>query len=127
MEHSQKVFKHLSRYLSGLLILLAIGVLFSTCRYSELKNEAPAINFIKINEKFRITLPEDHSKGETWQVKRDENYQAFEDLGAVWHGPEKGLDLNLKPLSSGQYTLTFHKRAYSDTLDFKQYIVNIED
>lgn len=109
------------------MILFALSFLLGSCRYSEIKNEVPAINFVKVNEKFRITLPEDHTKGETWQVKRDENYQAFEDLGSVWHGSEKGLDLNLKSLISGQYTLTIYKRTYQDTLDFKQYIVNIGD
>jgi len=94
---------------------------------AELKKEAPEINFLKAGEKFRITLPEDHNKGETWQLKRDENYQAFEDLGTVWHGVEKGVDINLKALSSGQYTLNLIKTSYKNKQDFKQYIVNIED
>jgi predicted secreted protein len=107
--------------------LFGIGLTFCSCRLAELKKEAPEVNFLKTGEKFRITLPEDHSKGETWQLKRDENYQAFEDLGTVWHGAEKGVDINLKALSSGQYTLNLIKTIYKDSLDNKQYIVNIKN
>jgi hypothetical protein len=113
--------------LYGWPFVFVLTMAFSSCQYAELKKEAPAIHTLKTHEKFRITLPEDHSKGENWQVKRDENYQAFEDLGSVWHGPKKGLDINLKPLISGQYTLTVINRSYRDTLAIKQYIVNIED
>jgi len=117
----------MSRLKFKILFLFGIGSVFASCRFSELKKEAPEINFLKTGVKFRITLPEDHLKGETWHVQRDENYQAFENLGSVWHGPEKGLDINLKTLSSGQYTLSFIKRTYKDTLEFKQFIVNIAD
>jgi predicted secreted protein len=109
------------------LILFTLGLVFSSCRFAEVKKEAPEINFLKTGEKFRITLPEDHRKGETWQVKKDESYQAFEDLGSVWHGVEKGLDINLKALSSGQYTLSLVKTTYKDSLELKQFIVNIKE
>jgi hypothetical protein len=104
--------------------LLGVASLLSSCRFSELKKEAPEVNSIKTGEKFRISLAEDHAKGETWYLKKDENYQAFEDLGSVWHGPEKGIDLNLKALKSGQYTLTAVKICYRDSVELKQYIVN---
>lgn len=112
----------ISQILHTLMLLVV-----SACGYTNLKQEAPQINYLKVNQKFSITLPEDHQKGETWQVVKDENYQAFEDLGAVWHGTEKGLDINLKCLSSGQYTISLIKRVYQDTLDNKQFIVNIEN
>lgn len=101
-------------------------MLLISCRYSEVKGEFPEINRFKIGEKFRITLPEDHLKGETWQIKKDENYRAFEDLGSVWHGQAKGVDFNLKALSSGQYTLEFSKTVYQERQEMKQYIVNIK-
>lgn len=102
-------------------------LLLNACRYTELKLEAPGINTLPLSEKFRITLPEDHSKGETWQFRKDENYQAFEDLGSVWHGAQKGVDFNLKALSPGQYTLEIIKLVYRDSVERKQFIVNITD
>jgi hypothetical protein len=108
------------------LLFLTLTIAVWSCRYPELKLQAPELNTIKVGQKFRITLPENHQKGETWQLKKDESYQAFEDLGSVWHGNEKGVDFNLKALYSGQYTLTLVKIQYSDSLILKQYIVNTE-
>jgi len=108
------------------LLLFGMVLFVSSCRYPELKKLAPEVNSVKMGEKFRITLPEDHKKGETWQIKKDNNYQKFEDLGSVWHGAEKGVDFNLKSLSSGQYTITVIKHTFQDSTDLKQYIVNTQ-
>jgi hypothetical protein len=127
MDHSEIVFEHMKNWGSGILTRCFFLLVFCSCQLTELKKEAPGINSVKVGDRFRITLSENHSKGETWQLKRDENCQAFDYLGSVWHGAEKGVDFNLKSLSSGQYTLSFTKRNYQDSLDTKQYIVNITD
>ncbi len=115
------------------MILFALSFLLGSCRYSEIKNEAPAINFVKVNEKFRITLPEDHTKGETWQVKRDENYQAFEDLGSVWHGSLSGqiflarVDDVGNVLSVQEYGTSVRDEGYSmDGMDATLCKINTE-
>jgi hypothetical protein len=102
-------------------------VLFVSCNYQKLEKEAPEINLVKVNESFRINLPENHSKGETWQLKKDFNPQFIYELPAVWHGNEKGIDFNLKALASSQNTLCFVKRMFQDTLETRLFIVKIAE
>jgi hypothetical protein len=126
MGDTQALFKYMKRIRTALLTAITLSLALFSCRYPELKQQAPEVNHVKLGQKFRITLPEDHRKGETWQLKKDEHYRAFEDLGSVWHGVDKGVDFNLKSLLSGQYTLTLHKSYHQDSLEIKQYIVNTE-
>jgi len=105
--------------------LLLICAIISSCSYTQLKNEAPLLNRIKVNKKFKINLPENHTDGYMWQLKDDYNKNLISHLNAVWHGNEKGIDFNFQSLSIGQVTLSFTKRKYLDTSDFKTFIVNI--
>ena len=109
--------------LSGFIIVLFI---FSGCSLPELKKEAPAINEIPANTKFRIILPEDHTSGYIWQLKQDYDQNVINQINEVWHGNEKGIYFNLKALATGQTTLTFISRKYTDTADVKHFIVKID-
>lgn len=104
--------------------LLILSVLLS-CSYSTIKNEAPVENKVAVGERFTIKLRENHSLNESWQLKSDYNHLILEDLGAVWHGNEKGIYFNLKTLSSGDCELNFIKRAYQDTVDVKQFLIHV--
>ena len=126
MVDSKTIFQHMNCHKITQLIIIGLVLFASSCRYPEIKKLAPEVNSVKKGDKFRVTLPEDHKKGETWQIKKDDNYQKFEDLGSVWHGAEKGVDFNLKSLSSGQYTITVIKYTFQDSTDLKQYIVNTQ-
>ncbi|MDP3557940.1 MAG: hypothetical protein Q8T03_11255 [Bacteroidota bacterium] len=97
------------------------------CSLTQIKEESPKINFVKKGTEFKINLPEKHSGGELWQLIENYDKSLIYDLGAVWHGEEKGIDFNLKPLSIGQTTLSFMLRKYNDTINNKTFIVNIED
>lgn len=95
------------------------------CSLTQIKDESPKINSVENGTKFKINLPEDHSSGYIWQLGENYDKSLIKDLGAVWHGNEKGVDFNLKALSVGQTTLSFVSRKYNDTADYKVFIVNI--
>ncbi|MBA2611776.1 MAG: protease inhibitor I42 family protein [Bacteroidetes bacterium] len=95
------------------------------CSLTQIKDESPKINSVENGSKFKINLPEDHSSGYIWQLGENYDKSLLKDLGAVWHGNEKGIDFNLKALSVGQTTLSFVLRKYNDTANYKTFIVNI--
>lgn len=108
-----------------LLILFFSVSCLQFCSLTQIKDESPKINLVKNGSKFKINLPENHSDGYIWQLSENYDKKLIQDVGAVWHGNEKGIDFNLKALSIGQTTLTLFKRKYTDTLNNKTFIVNI--
>jgi hypothetical protein len=102
-------------------------LIVQACTYPVVEKVAPEVNFVKKGSKFRICLPEDHQLGETWQLQKSWQKDAFEVLGSVWHGNKKGVEINIKALITGQYTLTVVKRAYIDTIQTKCYLITIVD
>ncbi len=109
------------------LIILALAVFFSRCSLPQIKNEAPQINTLKVAQKFKINLPEEHKTGYMWQLSDNYNKTVLNHLNAVWHGNQKGIDFNFETLSIGQTTLTLIKRRYIDTIAKKTFIVNIQN
>lgn len=108
------------------ILLLFFSVLWlQFCSLAQITDESPKVNIIKKGAKFKINLPEDHSGGYLWQLSENYNRTLIENTGAVWHGQEKGIDFNLKALSVGQTTLSFVLRKYNDTINNKNFIVNI--
>lgn len=105
----------------------ALLALLTGCSYVQLKNEAPQVNEISANTKFTIILPEDHSTGYIWQLKPDFDGSVVRQINEVWHGNEKGIYFHLTSLSSGQTTLTFISRKYTDTAAVKHFIVKIKE
>ncbi|MDX2174676.1 MAG: hypothetical protein SFY56_16345 [Bacteroidota bacterium] len=112
--------------LKSLPFILSLYLLLNSCSYKQIKNEAPAINNVKVNEKFRINLPEDHRTGSSWQLNNDYNKSLLKNLNVVWHGNEKGIDFNFQALSVGEVTLSLIKRKYVDTIDYKTFIVSVK-
>lgn len=104
-----------------------ILVLFSlfSCSLKEIKKEAPQNNLISINQKYKINLPENHFNGYIWQLSEGYDDKIIDHINTVWHGNEKGIDFNFKPLAIGQTTLTFILRKYTDTSAVKHFIVQI--
>jgi hypothetical protein len=107
------------------LVLTLASVFFQNCRGHEIHKEAPEINEIRTETKFRINLEEDHSRGYTWQLQDSYDRSIVEQLNSVWHGNLKGIDFNFKTHAVGRTILTFVKRRYTDTLDVKTFIVKI--
>ena len=109
------------------LILMVFTAFLSNCDYPEIKKQAPNINELATKSKFSVHLPENHSTGYIWQLSDDYDKNLVKSLNVVWHGNEKGAYFNLSALASGQTTLTFVSRKYTDTSAVKQYIVKIGD
>ena len=104
---------------------LLIVCVLQSCSYPTVKKEAPTVNKLPIGERFTIKLPENHSLNESWHLKSDYNHLVVEDLGAVWHGNEKGVYFNLNTLSSGACELSFIKRKYQDTVEIRHYLLQV--
>jgi hypothetical protein len=107
-------------------VLLLPGIIFFSCSLKEIKEPSPGINVIKINEKYRINLPEEHSSGYIWQLDDNFDRSVIQNLSSVWHGKKKGVDFNFSTLAAGQATLTFHLIKYRDTSASQQFIVQID-
>lgn len=108
-------------------IFIEVFLCLVSCQVPQAKKEAPQINELNKETIFRINLPEDHNSGYIWQLNRNFNNAVLEELNAVWHGNEKGVDFNFRPLSKGQTTLNFVLTKYNDTLERKDFIVKIFD
>jgi hypothetical protein len=107
-------------------------LLFSRCRYEEVKSEAPRINELVAGSKFSIILPEEHAKGETWNVYVS-NSRILEEINAVWHGEKVGIEFFFRTLQTdfaggnGLCSLIFVRRSFSDTSGRRTYIVKVRD
>lgn len=101
--------------------------LFFSCSYREMKMEAPQVNNLETNVKYRINLPEEHSSGYIWQLSETYDKKIIDNINTVWHGNTKGVDFNFHTLAAGQTTLTFILRKYTDTSAIKHFIVKIRE
>ena len=106
-------------------ILLLVALAAFSCRYRQLKEPLPAVHEIEAGEKFRITVPENHTNGE-WSTLHD-NYdpKVVERLNEVWHGDEKGIDFNFRAKELGTSTLTIIRKRFQETLDTVNFSVKI--
>lgn len=114
----------LKAFLKFLCAPFFITLFLASCSYQSIQKEAPEINEVKLNNKFKVNLPENHQDGYTWsQITKKLNY--IEELNQVWHGNEKGIDFNYKSKALGTDTLHFIKRKHTDTLSTKTIIVKV--
>jgi len=117
--------KHIAR-LRSLTGLVISACCFAACSVPQITRESPEVNSVAVNSRFRIILPEDHSKGYLWQLKDDFDH-VVENTNTVWHGNEKGIYFDFKALKKGKTTLTLINRRYADTLFVKSFIVEVSD
>jgi hypothetical protein len=108
-------------------LILILPALFTGCSFPIADKEAPAVNVIRTNSNFRINLPEDHTKGQSWNLAADFNRKSVQHLNTVWHGNRKGVDFNLRTKEAGLCTLHFTLRKYTDTLDQKVFVIDVKD
>ena len=105
--------------------LPVLFLLLYSCAPELIKEEAPLTNEIKAGKKFRINLKEDHKAGETWKLKDDIDQDCIEHLNTVWHGSEKGIDVNFLATHEGKTTIELFLIRQKDTVAVKQFIVDI--
>lgn len=108
-----------------LFVFLILSIL-SSCSYQQTTKEAPLENTIKIGEKFRITLPENHTTGYMWQINSNYDSKILDYYGSVFRGNENGVDFNFKTLEKGKATLNFALIKYRDTSEVKQFIIDVK-
>jgi predicted secreted protein len=101
-EESQKI-KCFSQALYFFVLLFILGA----CNPNVLEKEAPAINEIKSGEKFTIILPENHDEKLLWKLSENHNKSVIDNMGAVWHGNDKGVYFRFTASNSGTDTLLF--------------------
>lgn len=106
--------------------LLLIIITLSGCSYEQARKEAPSENQFSRGEKFRITLPENHTTGYMWQLNNNYDTKVLDYYGSVFHGNEKGVDFNFKTLEKGKVTLNFTLIKYHDTTEVKQFIIDVK-
>ena len=112
--------------MKNLLTLLFSIILLSSCSYQQVRQEAPTENHFIRGEKFRITLPENHTTGYMWQMNNNFDTKVLDYYGSVFHGNEKGVDFNFKTLEKGKTTLNFALIKYRDTSAVKQFIIDVK-
>lgn len=88
-------------------IMLFLLFILQACAPNTLEKAAPDVNEVKLGEKFTIILPENHDEGILWKFNNDYNKSITDNLGAVWHGNEKGVYFRFQSLSAGTDTLMF--------------------
>lgn len=111
--------------MKNILCVLILMLINFSCSYKSVNQEAPGINEIKLNEKFKINLPENHTDGYTWQQKNS-TLKTVNELSQTWRGKEKGIDFNYQSIKKGIDTLIFLKRKHTDTLEIKKFIIKVK-
>ena len=101
-------------------------VIFLSCSYKQIDKTAPQENSISKGEKFRITLPENHSTGYMWQINNSFDSKILDYYGSVFRGNEKGVDFNFTALEKGKATVNFALIKYHDTTEVKQFIIDVK-
>lgn len=109
-----------------MIIIVACNLFLVSCYYKQLDKEAPAENSITAGEKFRITLPENHTTGYSWQINNSFDNKVLDYYGSVFRGNEKGVDFNFTALEPGKATVNFALINYHDTTEVKQFIINVK-
>lgn len=87
------------------IFLLSLSFLFVSCSNKTIDKEAPAVNEVKAGDKFLIILPENHDEGLLWKLSDKHNNSVAENMGAVWHGNEKGIYFRFVAGKTGTDTL----------------------
>ena len=109
-----------------MIVLIASSLFIVACSYQQANKVAPLENSINKGEKFRITLPENHTTGAMWQINNTFNDKVLDYYGSVFRGNEKGVDFNFTALESGKATVNFALIKYRDTLELKQFIIDVK-
>jgi predicted secreted protein len=108
----------------SLLCLLFIG----GCSYKKVEFDVSSgkTNTVKVGEKFRITLLENHQQNYYWSLKHNSNINSVTYLGSVFHGNKSGeVDFNFEALQAGQTKFTFNLNHYNDSTDTKIFKVEV--
>ena len=82
-------------------------LLISACSNKTADKEAPEVNEVKMREKFNIILQENHDEGFLWKLNDNHSKSILDNMGAVWHGNDKGIYFRFIAAQVGTDTLRF--------------------
>lgn len=108
------------------LLIISCTLCLMSCNYQQADKVAPLKNTIGKGERFRITLPENHTTGYMWQINNSFDDKILDYYGSVFRGNEKGVDFNFTTLKEGQATINFTLIKYRDTAEVKQFIIDVK-
>lgn len=92
--------------IKNVLFLFSLLFILGACSHPTVDKEAPAVNELKAGDKFRIILPENHDEGHLWKLA-GKHEKIVDNMGAVWHGNDKGIYFRFIAAQSGTDTLHF--------------------
>lgn len=113
-------------FMKIIISIIICTICLTSCSYQQADKVAPLKNTITKGEKFRITLPENHTTGYMWQINNSFDDKILDYYGSVFRGNEKGVDFNFTTLKEGQTILNFTLIKYRDTSEVKQFIIDVK-
>lgn len=107
-------------------ILPVLVLALASCSHRQIEFEKGSgqVNHVKKGEKFRISLPEDHSTKYLWTLKKDIPTTRVDYMGSVFHGTY--VDFNFTAVGPGREELELYLYCSKDTAARKTYIVEVE-
>ena len=112
--------------MKNIILIFILTLCLISCSYQQADKVAPLKNVITKGEKFRITLPENHTTGYMWQINNTFNDKILDYYGSVFRGNDKGVDFNFTATEKGKAILNFTLIKYRDTADVKQFIIDVK-
>ena len=106
------------------LLIPVLALAACSHRQIEFEKSSGQINKVKAGEKFRISLPEDHSTKYLWTLKKDIPNTRVDYMGSVFHGTY--VDFNFEAVGKGREELELYLYCSRDTADIKTYLVEVE-
>lgn len=107
--------------------ILACFAFITSCSYNTIDGNKTNSVTVKLNEKFRINLAEDHSTGYTWQLNDTYDKKNVDHFNTVWEGNTKGVYFYFKAIKKGETVLSFTSRMYEDVNMVKEVKITVTD
>lgn len=107
-------------------IFILLCAALASCSYPELNFEKASgqANKVQEGDKFRISVPEDHSTHYLWALQNDLSGKTVEYMGSVFHGSY--VDFNFTAIGKGREELTLYLYRAKDTAQVKKFVVEVE-
>ncbi len=104
-----------------------MSIAFASCSPPTIDANASGTQLVKINSKFRINLPEDHTTGYTWQLNDDYDKSIIDHTNTVWEGNTNGVFFYFKASKKGTTTLNFKSRKHDDINSLKAITIEVSE
>lgn len=109
--------------------LIAIIALFNACtsKEAEFEKSSGKTNKFKVGDKFKISLPEDHTKDGLWSIGNTHDKKMLEYINSVFHSNDGGsVDFNFEAIGKGKTEIQLNKSMALDTMQKVNFVIEIE-